>query len=67
MTERQKKYSKYVEQFGRVTETLSTLKKIHNAMEDIVPKMDMLNSLLPDAEQLEPCTALVRQRSNSKS
>jgi len=67
MTERQKKYSKYVEQFGRVTETLTTLKKIHNSMEDIVPKMDMLNRLLPESEQLESCASLVRQRSNSKS
>ncbi|XP_059145870.1 BLOC-1-related complex subunit 5-like [Physella acuta] len=54
LTDRQKKYSKYVEQFGRVTETLTTLKKIQKSMEDIVPKMDMLNRLLPTSEQLEP-------------
>jgi uncharacterized coiled-coil protein SlyX len=54
LVERQKKYSKYVEQFGRVTETLTTLKKIQKSMSDIVPKMDMLNRLLPASEQLEP-------------
>lgn len=54
LVERQKKYSKYVEQFGRVTETLLTLKKIQKSMTDIVPKMDMLNRLLPPSEQLEP-------------
>ncbi|XP_005088906.1 BLOC-1-related complex subunit 5 [Aplysia californica] len=54
LTERQKKYSKYVEQFGKVNETLGTLKKIQRSMDDIVPKMDMLNRLLPASEQLEP-------------
>ncbi|GFO27241.1 loss of heterozygosity 12 chromosomal region 1 protein homolog [Plakobranchus ocellatus] len=53
LLERQKKYGKFVEQFGRVTETLSTLKKIQKAMDDIVPRMDILNSLLPESEQLE--------------
>jgi len=56
LIERQKKYSKYVEQFGRVTETLTTLKKINKSMDEIVPKMDMLNRLLPESEQLEPFT-----------
>ncbi|KAH9496567.1 BLOC-1- complex subunit 5 [Bulinus truncatus] len=53
LTERQKKYSKYVEQFGRVSETLITLKKIQKSMDDIIPRMDMLNRLLPSSEQLE--------------
>ncbi|RUS86092.1 hypothetical protein EGW08_006112 [Elysia chlorotica] len=53
LVERQKKYAKFVEQFGRITETLSTLKKIQKGMDDIVPRMDILNSLLPAEDQLE--------------
>ncbi|CAG5116101.1 unnamed protein product [Candidula unifasciata] len=65
LVERQKKYSKYVEQFGRVSETLITLKKIQKSMTDIVPKMDMLNRLLPASEQLEPFSTKA-ERSSSK-
>jgi len=65
LTERQKKYAKYVEQFGRVSETLNTLKKINKSMDEIVPKMDMLNGLLPESEQLEPFS-LNKERSLTK-
>ncbi|XP_071113140.1 BLOC-1-related complex subunit 5-like [Haliotis cracherodii] len=54
LVDRQKKYNKYAEQFNRVHETLSVLKKIRMRMDDIGPKMDRLNKLLPPGDQLEP-------------
>jgi len=65
LNERQKKFSKSVEQFSRVTETLATLKKIKRSMDEVVPKMEMLNSMLPESEQLEPFV-LNRERSVTK-
>jgi len=54
MTEKQKRYAKYAEQFQRTQETVTVLNRIKDTMNDIVPKMDALNKLLPPGEQLEP-------------
>lgn len=56
LNDRQKKYSKYVEQFQRVTEMMNTLGKVKVIIDDIVPCMDRLNQILPSSEQLEPFT-----------
>ncbi|KAK3593873.1 hypothetical protein CHS0354_011478 [Potamilus streckersoni] len=54
MTERQKKYAKYAEQFQRASETVSVLNRVKGTIDDIIPKMDRLNHMLPPEEQLEP-------------
>ena len=54
LNDRQKKYHKYVEQFQRVTEMVTTLNKVKATMDDIIPCMDRLNQVLPSGEQLEP-------------
>ena len=54
MTEKQKKYAKYAEQFQRTSETVLVLNRIRDTMNDIVPKMETLNKMLPPGEQLEP-------------
>jgi len=54
MNDRMKKYHKYVEQFQRVTEMVTTLNKVKATMDDIIPCMDRLNQMLPASEQLEP-------------
>lgn len=54
LNDRQKKYAKYVEQFQRVTEMVTTLQKVKTTMDDIIPRMDRLNQMLPGNEQLEP-------------
>lgn len=53
LNETQKKYGKYVEQFQRVTEMLNTLCKVKATMDDIIPRMERLNQMLPCSEQLE--------------
>lgn len=53
MHERQKKYHKYMEQFHRVSETLSVLNRVKESVDSIVPKLNRLNSFLPPEEQLE--------------
>ncbi|KAK7107908.1 BLOC-1-related complex subunit 5-like [Littorina saxatilis] len=65
LNDRQKKYHKYVEQFQRVTEMVTTLNKVKATMDDIVPCMDRLNQLLPASEQLE--TFSLRQGSSINS
>lgn len=54
MTEKQKKYAKYAEQFQRASETLQVLTRVQDSIQDIVPKMERLNNMLPPGEQLEP-------------
>ena len=53
MTERQRKFAKYAEQFQRVSETLSILNRIKGSIDNIIPKMERLNQILPESEQLE--------------
>lgn len=53
MHERQKKYHKYMEQFNRVSETLSVLNRVKDSVDSIVPKLNRLNSFLPPEDQLE--------------
>ena len=54
MTDKQKKYAKYAEQFQRASETVQVLKRIRESVDSIVPKMERLNNMLPREEQLEP-------------
>ena len=54
MTDKQKKYAKYAEQFQRASETVQVLKRIRESVDSIIPKMERLNSMLPRDEQLEP-------------
>uniref|UniRef100_A0A0L8I4U2 BLOC-1-related complex subunit 5 n=1 Tax=Octopus bimaculoides TaxID=37653 RepID=A0A0L8I4U2_OCTBM len=56
LTDRQRKYAKYTEQFQRVSETLSILNRIKGSIDNIIPKMERLNQMLPETEQLEPFT-----------
>ena len=53
LRERQKRYFIYVEQLHRITEMATTLTKVTAAIDDIIPRMDQLNQLLPSSEQLE--------------
>lgn len=54
MSEKQKKYAKYAEQFQRTAEMVTVLNRIQDTMNDIIPKMETLNKMLPPGEQLEP-------------
>lgn len=56
MTERQKRYAKYAEQFQRTSETVLVLNRVKDAISSIVPKIETLNRMLPADEQLEPLT-----------
>ena len=62
MLERQKKYDKYADQFQRVAETLSVLNRIKGSIDNIIPKMERLNVLLPPDEQLEPFSMKVAKQ-----
>lgn len=54
LTERQKKFVKYAEQFGKVQEISSNLQKCQAGLKDVIKNMEMLNNMLPPEERLEP-------------
>ncbi|XP_052807317.1 BLOC-1-related complex subunit 5-like [Mya arenaria] len=54
MVEKQKRYAKYAEQFQRTQETVTVLNRIKDTMNDIIPKMETLNKMLPADERMEP-------------
>ncbi|XP_065299848.2 BLOC-1-related complex subunit 5 isoform X2 [Dermacentor albipictus] len=54
MTERQKKFGKYVEQLLKVHELSSLLHTTESMLSKTIQQLDELNRLLPPEEQLEP-------------
>lgn len=54
LTERQKKFAKYAEQIKKVGEMQTALNKVKMSVEQTLPVMERLNSVLPPSEQLEP-------------
>jgi hypothetical protein len=54
MQEKQKKYHKHADQFQRISETLSILNRVKDNMQNLVPKMEHLNEMLPAEHRLEP-------------
>ena len=56
LTERRNRFAKYTEQIQKVNEITTTLTRILTSLEQTIPIMDRLNSVLPPEEQLEPFT-----------
>ncbi|XP_040073092.2 BLOC-1-related complex subunit 5 isoform X1 [Ixodes scapularis] len=54
LTERQKKFAKYVEQLSRVHELSGMLQTSQTLLTKTIEQLDTLNKLLPPDEQLEP-------------
>jgi hypothetical protein len=56
LQDQQKRFAHYAEQIQKVTDVSTTLNRVHMTIEQTIPVMQRLNSILPADEQLEPFT-----------
>ena len=54
LTERQKRFAKYAEQIQKIQEMNTVLIRVRSTVEQTIPLMERLNSVLPPDDQLEP-------------